>query len=502
MLPIIETEAKRAIVAMTQREQEANARARKQESERRLLILQGQWKFLAMAYAGQLYKSDEARRAVQKRVKTTANVLGQLCNQVCVAYEREPLRQLVDASARASSAFSQSLKEARIAVRSKQWERMAFGLNVLVVVPTVTNSRLDYLTFLPHCFEIIANPADPMGDPAAIVVEFVDPSDRASKRLSYGVLDHEAWRYYDENGNPTRAPVFHNAGVFPGTVFRLSDPVDDWYDQFRGEGLVEATLEVAHLRARMDWVRFHQDRYREMFMAAKVDKLTYQIVSAETPLEVGMDPEEAKWQVEDLDLPIDNFRAHIRDHVEAAAESMGIPVSAVDVSSLIESVTPLGHLLSHKATEKIRADHVAHLELAERDLHWKSSLVMRGMGHPLASALLPDEVRKRFEIEYIPAPFVQDPEKQLRVDKARVDQGLASTYQIYMQHHPGTTLEEAKQRVTEIAMQEAELDKIYVEHNLSKDSQLRGASREKLLGTIGGQRSGQVRGDAGEDETP
>jgi len=502
MLPIIQTQAKQTIQAMVERYQDANVRARKSEAERRLLILQGQWKHLAKSYVGQLYKSRDARIAVQKRVKTTTNVLGQLCSQVCVAYEREPMRRILDASPETSSAFAEALKQAKIAVHAKEWERKAFGLNTLVAVPIVRGGRLGYTTLLPHCFEVIANPSDPMGDPLAVVVEMANPSDRPEHPFKYAVLDAEAWRFYDERSRTVGEPVYHNAGVFPGTVFRLSVPEDDWFDQFRGDGLVEATLQVAHIRARMDWVRFHQDRNREMFMTEDVNRLTFQVVSTEAPVEIPIEPTGARWQVEDMVVSIAEFRAHARDHIEAAAESIGIPVSAIDVSSLIESVSPLGHLLSHKATEKVRADHVAHLEIAERDLHWKSALVMRGMGHPLASRLRPDEVRAKFDVEFIPAPFVQDPKTQLDVDKASVNQGLKSTYQVYMQHHPGTTLEEARERVMEIALQEAELDKVYVEHGLSKDSELRGASREKLLGTIGGQRSGEVRAAAVEDETP
>ena len=494
MLPIIETQAKKTIQAMAERAHDHAASARKQEAERRLLIMQDQWRNLAMSYVGSLYQTAEVRRAVQKRVKTTTNVLRQLANQVCVAYERQPLRRLVDAPEASSRAFAKVLREAKIATRAVGWERKTFGLNVALVVPVVRHGQLDYVTLLPHCFEVVADPENPIGDPLAVVVELANTSDRPGRKLRYAVLDDRAWHYFDERAVPMGKPTFHGAGVFPGTPFRLSDPTDDWFDQFRGEGIVEATLQVAHLRARMDYVRFHQDRFKEMFMTAQQENLTVQVVSAEAAVEFPVDPHEARWQVEDMSLSINEHRAHIRDHIEAAAESVGIPVSAVDVSKLIESVTPLGHLLSHKAAEKVRAEHVSHLDQAEHDLHWKSALVMRGMGHPLARHLDPALVRKSFEVAFIPAPFVQDPLTQLQVDKAEVDQGLASTYQIYMRRHPGTTLEEAMERVDEIAAQEARLDTIYMKHGLPKDSSLRRASREQLLGVIGGQRSGEVRG--------
>ncbi len=500
-LPIIESKAKTAIKQMVERNHGDAVAARKIAAERRLLILQGQWKGLAQSYLAPLYATDAARSAVQKRVKVTANVLAQVCRQVCVAYERQPLRKLEGATEEQSKAFAKVTREAQIGIHGKEWERKTFAMCTTVVVPVIRSGRLHYMHLLPHCFEVVVDEDDPMGTPLALVIEMQDASDRRANRMKYAVLDSEAWHFYDERSQVISAPTYHNAGVFPGTLFRLSTPTDDWYDQFRMDGLVDATLEVAHLRARMDWVRFHQDRFKEILFTEQVARLTDQVVSAEGPAEVPINPGDAEWVLKDANLSIANARAHIRDHIEAACEAFGIPVSSVDVSHLVESVSPLGHLLSHQATEKIRADNVGYLALAEADLHWKSALVMRGMGHPLANSLPADVVKRTFEIEYTAAPFLQDPKTQLEVDKGLVDQGLASTYQIYMRRHPGLTLEEAIKQVNEIAAHEAQLNDEYIKRGPPKDSELRRASREQLLGTIGGQRSGEARNTTTEDET-
>lgn len=501
-LPIIETTAKRTIREMAERAMDAKTAARKNAAERKLLIMQGNWRGLAQSYVGGLYSEDAVRRAVSRRVKVTANVLMQVCKQVCVAYEREPMRRIMGASEEQEKAYARVTREAQIRVCGKEWERKTFGLGATIVVPIVRNQRFGYMHLLPHAFELIADPADPMGDPLAVVVELADSSDRTDRPLKYALLDHEAWWFYDERSQPIGQPLYHNAGIFPGTTFRLSKPEDDWFDQFRSDGLVDATLEVAHLRARMDWVRFHQDRFKETLATEHLKKMPSQVAGAEGPVELGVHPAEVKLDALDVNTSIENARAHIRDHIEAACESYGIPVSAVDVSHLVESVTPLGHLISHQAAEKIRSDHAAHLDHAERDLAWKSALMLRGMGHPDAGNLPPDLVRQGFEIEFIASPYLQDPKTQLEVDKAEVDQGLASTYRVYMRRHPGVTFEEAKAEVDKIAEEEATLDKVYIQHGLPRDSGLRGASREQLLGTIGGQRSGQVRSEPQDDQTP
>jgi hypothetical protein len=149
-------------------------------------------------------------------------------------------------------------------------------------------------------------------------------------------------------------------------------------------------------------------------------------------------------------------------------------------------VTPLGHLISHKHAEKMRAEHAKFCKTSEAMLAYKTALVMRGMGHPDAKYLPPSLVKSGFQIEYIASPFLQDPETQLRVDKAEVNQGLISTYRVYMRRHPGVTFEEAVEAVNRIAEEEAALDTKYIEHSLPRDSELRGASaREDTRGHRG-----------------
>lgn len=496
MLPIIETLAQRTVKEMAERAQDWSVRMRQIEAERRLLILQGQWKELARAHVNGLYKDADVKREVAKRVKTTTNVLGMLCDRVCVAYKVPPVRRLEGSSQRVSKAWAQVMAEAKIASRSKQWERWTFGMNVIVVIPVVRGTRLDYMPVLPHCSEVITHPGDPMGDPQAMVIEMQSTSDRPDRRFTYAIVDDQEWRFLDEKGGQVAPSVRHGAGVFPGVAFRLSEPVDDWYDSHRGDGLVEATLEVAHLQARMDWVRFHQDRAKEFFFAEALDKVPIQVVGAEYPVELGVRPSEAEWKVAQVNTAIDNHRAHIRYYIERSAESVGVPMELVDFeagSGNAGNSSPLGHARQHAALDDVRRNHEGFLGESESQLAWKTSLVLRGMGHPMASQLQPDEVKARFEVEFAPPTFVEHPKTQLEVWKAEVNQGLASTYEIFRRKHPHLSHEEAVKRVNDIAAQEAQLDAVYIEHGLPRDSELRGASREKILGTIGGMRSGESR---------
>ncbi len=505
MLPIIETLAQRTVKEMAERAQDWSVRMRQIEAERRLLILQGQWREIARAHANDLYKDTDVRREISKRIKTTTNVLGMLCDRVCVAYKVPPVRRLVGASEATAKAWAQVMTEAKIGARAKQWEKWTFGLNVITVIPVVRNSRLDYMTVLPHCSEAITHPGDPMGDPMAMVIEMQNTSDRPNQRFTYAIVDDDEWRFMDEKGAQVAPSIRHGAGVFPGEPFRLSDPVDDWYDSHRGDGLVEATLEVAHLQARMDWVRFHQDRHKELFLASNLDKIPVQVVGAQAPAEVGVRPGEAEWTVEEINTSIDNHRAHIRYYIERSAESVGVPMELVDFEAGAENSgnsSPLGHARQHAALDDVRRNHAGYLEVAEQGLAWKTSLVLRGMGHPMASRLRPDEVKDRFEAEFAPQTFVEHPKTQLEVWKAEVNQGLASTYEIFRRKHPHLSFEEAVKRVDDIAAQEARLDTVYIEHGLPRDSELRGASREKILGTIGGMRSGESRSQEPPENEP
>lgn len=504
MLPVITTLADTTLRDMLARAQHINVMARQADAADRLLILEGNWREVAQGYIHQLYRTPEWKRGISKRVKRNHNVLATLTDKCCVSYKVPPVRRLKDAAQASQDAYAELLVESSITTRAKSWERYAFALNVAIVVPVVRpdpreGKRLDYETILPHCCEVTTDPTDPMGSPRSIVYAVKDGSDRTGGRnpITHVVLDDEAWWYLDEHGRTVNA-IPHGAGVFPGVPFRLVDPIDDWWCSFRGSGAVDATLAVTHLSARLDWIRDFQDHKRELFASETLQAIPIQVAGPEGAMQIPMRAGDFDYKVEDLIVPIDEHAKHIRLHKRAAAESLGVPPVLLDD----EAQGPVSDLVAaqqHEALAGIRSAHIDHLTKAESELAWKTALVLRGAGHRLASKLPPDLVAEKFSISFPPLSFVDHPKVRAEVYKAKIDLGLLSTFRAYHEEHPHLTFEQARAEVLQIAEEEAEVNKLYVERNLPRAVD----ERRNTIAQIQGRDGGDTKAlNAATDEEP
>lgn len=505
-LPIITTLGDTTIAGMLEAAQAANVRARQADVERRLLMLQGNWRHYVEAYIANTYRIDAVKLAIQRRVKRTYNLLDQICNRVCVAYSVPPVRELAGAPEETQQAFTALIRESKIVTKAKTWERLAFATGVLVTVPRVRldpagqGPRLDYEMILADRADVYTDTADPMGDPQAIVYQLRHGSDFSSDPMQTVVLDANAWWYLDRAGRRI-GKVEHGAGIFPGTVWRLDEPIDDWWCSFRGEGIADATIEVAHLAARMDWVRHSQDRYREYLGGENVDMIPTQAAGAEGPVVIPLPPDSYELDALAVNTPVSNHLEHINSYIRQAAESLGVPAIVVDFEMLQEgSNADAMNVAQHAALAKLRNSHLDYYRQSEHDSAWKTALVLRGMGHPAAREIKPDVVRERFAITYPELTFVDHPMKRAEVSEKRIDLGLSSTFREYRGYYPELTAAQAREQVLAIAKEEGELNEFYIQHNIPRGAGARLKTLAQMQGAIGGEASGVARQPEDDDD--
>lgn len=507
-LPIITTLGDREVGLVLARAQESSVRARQADAEKRLQMLQENFLHLGWAYANTLYKTEDVRKKVRTHTKRTFNVLKQICNRVCVAYKVPPLRELKDAPEASQRAFAKMLKDAKVVTKAKKWERYAFAMNVIVTVPRVVEDRAGqgkrvvYDTITPDRCEVYTDADDPLGDPTHIAYVCKNTAEFTAEPLSFIVLDDEAWHHFDAKGRRV-AKVEHGAGIFPGTVWRSSEPDEtDWWDSFRGSGVVDAGITVQHLAARMDYVRHGQDRKKEYAAGQGLAGLNQQVAGSEAPVEVPLPPTAFSVAVLDVNTPVTNHLEHIRVYLHQAAESLGIPSVLVDFdpsATNYGNVTALASYQQHEALAELRAAMIEFYRVAEHDSAWKTALVMRGMQHPDARLLEPDMVKERFAIAYPELTFVQDPMSRANVAEKRIAIGLSSTVREYHREHPELTYEQAKVQVLAIAKEEGELNELYIRNNWPR-GQAQKMNLPQAQGQQGGFASGESRNNDDEDE--
>ncbi len=496
MIPIIQTLGDQTVSDMLRRAQESEVRARQADAERRILMLQENWRHYVWAYIATIYKVPAVRDAVRRRVKSTYNVLQQICGRVCVAYSVPPIRELKGAPQVSQEAFARVMRESEISIKAKTWERITFASNVMLTVPRVVQTpghgpRVVYDKILADRAEVYTDTLDPMGAPTRVVYDVKGGSDFSPDPLQTIVLDDVAWTYFDGKGRRI-GRIAHNAGVCPATTWRLDDPIDDWWSSHRGQGIVDATIEVAHLAARMDWVRHSQDRKREYFAGEEIGKIPTQVAGNEGPTAIPLPPDAIRFDAFDVNTPIDNHRDHIQLYLRQAAEMLGVPAILVDFDVTGGAETERS-VQQQSALAKLRNNHLDYYRVSEHDSAWKTALVMRGMGHPDARHMPPDMVRESFGISYPELTFVDHPREQAAVSAMRIKLGLSSTFREYRTYYPHLTFEQAREQVLEIAAEEGELNEFFIQHNIPRGADARNKTLAQLQGSIGGDASGVAR---------
>lgn len=501
-LPITTTLGEQVLARMLHGAQRQNTIARQEDAAKRLFMLSENWRHIVYAHVNALYKTDAVKRNISRRIKRTFNILLQIARRVCVVYKQPPVRRLKGAPQAAQDAWSALMRESQFATKMQDVEQRVFAANVDILVPTVYDDpdgrgkRLRYDELLPHCTEIYTNAHHPMGPPETAVYTVKSGSEYDGEPLATATLDAYGTRFYDARDRliPSLTRP-HGAGIFPGVPFRLEHPVDDWWCSHRGAGVVEATVEGAHLLARLDWVRNGQDRFKEVMATENIRQISEQVAGAEGPIEIPLNPEEFDYSVHDVNTPIDNHEAHIRLYLHQAAESIGVPSVLVDFdfgATNSANTSPQANAAQHAALADLRTKHIEWYREAEHELAWRTALVLQGSGHPLASLLPAEMVAECFEVEYPDLTYVEDPESRTKVAKERIALGLSSTIREYQREHPALTFEEAKAQVIAIAEEEGELNELYIRNNWP-----RGAAEKQTLaqaqGAIGGQASGEAR---------
>lgn len=501
-LPIITTAGDKMLADMLARAQEINVRARQADAERRVLMMQGNWRHLALTHAAQKYKVQAVRQAILAEIKTTSCVLRQLANRICVAYKVPPIRTLDKASEQSQQAFARVLEQGSIVTKAKQWERYAWACNVALIVPRVRDDpsgqgkRLDYEMILPDRAEVFTSDLDPMGMPVKVVYETKRGSDRDPDPIRLTILDAEGWRELDSKGR-TVSFTPHNAGVCPAVPWRLEDPVDDWWCSHSGEGVVEASLEIPHKWARMDWVRNGQDRFREHLGAAGelLAAVPQQAVGSEGPIQLPIPPDAYKWEALDVNTPIDNHLGHIRAICRQVGGAYGVPwiLDDFDPGTNADDDWEPANPQQHASLAELRTNAIEFHRRSERRLQWVTALVLRGMGHPDARLLPPDMVLERFAIEFPELTYVEHPKVRVEVATARVAAGLSSTFREVHREHPELTFDQARELTLSFAEEEGELNLFYIQHNIPRGADARLKTLAQLQGAQGGQASGDAR---------
>ena len=476
---------------------------RRADAQARLKIDREDFRDLIEARIDQVYDVAAIRAKVKRFVTTAINPLQMIADRIAVAYRVPPTRSIRD-EAEASETWAKLMRETKIATRAKQWGRYAFLTNVCHVIPWPVVKpgepvQIRYVTVTADVSDVASS-----DDPEVPEVLWYDVQGAPGMPQARTVfVDAEAWSFLDGEGKLIDA-MPHDLGVAPFSTFRVRPmPHGDYWDRYRGRRLIDATLDVSRVVAAMGYVRKDQNKKLMSMFSDRLDENvpSEQALQPEHPIVATAAPADIGFQIHDLTTQTGPFADEINFHLEALADSFGVPLFVLDPSagngqgmSLEQSAR------AFSALSELRDQQVEMLREAETDLAYKTALVADKFGHPLS--VDPELVRTNYDVRFAPLTFITHPRERMAYYVEAIGLGLLDQAAAYQHEHPELTIEEAEVRVMEHAERRARINDFQAARNMPTDPSQDGDSLAAQQGREGGRPTGSGNNDDEPDSPP
>lgn len=455
-----------------QTRQDDDAAGRKAAAANRLRVDAQQHLELLRLHATRFYDSAEIRTEILRHVDVLKNLLRMVCNQVAVAYDRPPARRLRGVDAEQEREFLAAYREASTDVEASQWNRFAFYLGVVHILPRIEHGKLVWVTVTPDTADVLFDPAGER-EPSILVYE---SKCHGSK---YVAVDAERWQWIDKDWKLITEET-HGLGMVPWVTFRWQPPPrGDYWDRAAGQDLYDGTMEIGRVYAQARWVRKHNSkRLTHIHTGQNVDVPANQNMSSTQPVHTHGDGA-ATIASHDMVVPVGEFIAEMREITESVLEAYGLPSSIVDVSDTASNTPANGQA----ALDKIRNKSIRSFDASELQLAIRVAALLRGAGRLRLSET---EVRESFRCRFALMTWADHPRDRMETAKAKIELGQTDPYELYCEENPGVTYAEAVEYVDGHVEARAKFYEVFKAHNLSLDPSDDMKTAAQMNGKIGG----------------
>jgi len=379
---------------------------------------------------------------VVRWANTSRNLLVQIVRTVCQAYSRGAVRDLSgEAGADAVAAFSAVLAESQITAVATLINQYAWLLGPTFVIPQVEADGTFWLDVVPSSRAAVI-----LKNPTTVAELLYQRPDGL-----FVHLDGEAWRYYDSEGEPVKglAPVEHNLGYAPVTVFRSEHWTGDWWNAHSHTALVDAALDVANLEALLHWSRKQSAKQLVIYAPAEAIGGKQIYANPEGPLHFNGGPGDAKVEVIDLEGNATTYLDLINAKTAGVCALYGLPPSLLSGVNSNADWGQVGLARAPDVLDGLRDDQIKWLRPGEAQLWPVVCDLLRASTHKHALALPPgDEVRDALRLKFLePLPNVDRAKKRLELFALEERYGISSVTDLVIEQRPELTREQADQIV-------------------------------------------------------
>ncbi len=448
----------------------------KQKSYHRWLVYSEKYQALVKDQIDTTHHDHEIRRRICNHIDVGNNLALDISNAVCNVWKHSSVSHIhvEGASDTQNAALRKLLDESHFHRHARSWNREAFLLGPVTVVPVIRGERLVFETLLPHFYGTIDNPDNLWGSPLAVAWDVSEQSRVPNTLAAYGgettaiLLDADSWRYYKAGGGEqgaTSAPQYeliasvpHGIGEFPGSTldFDISHGATRWECE-RHQRLIDATIRLGGIDAVLGFIRKSQNKRLITFLGNLDGVPAGQVQDPEKGI-VGRtkSPQSVQIDVLDLDLDPENSIKQQAWIMQTIARSYGGQVASRPGStSLLEAEIAF----SHESLTEQRNEQIPFAVDFTRELLAKSVATCKAQRHPLYLDLPePDAIREGLLVKYPPlSRSFASVDEQIKWQDNALSRGLVSFEDLLRHSMPGASEEELSAHIKENLEKQAPL---------------------------------------------
>lgn len=395
------------------------------------------------------YASDEVRKGACGQITSALNPGADIVGRVCQVYRHGCTRSVIGVTKKKAKALARLYRESGIQALGQDWNRNAYFLGPIEVIPRVRSKRMRLDTVLPHRMVPILDEEDPTGQPLAIAYRY---GTRVVLVTQGGTFTYTLKGVTLEPVGTPLSSMAAQEGESPFAELRLDRPLDpsDYLSSHKHQRIVDGTLDVCVIAAVLGFVRKTQNK-KLLTLQGFLDSLPHNqnVGNPETPIVLPTPQgqlQSVALQALDFNQDPSHFLMHIRFWYGAMAESTGVPVMVTGDGAGVVNME-----FAFDGLSELRDEQIVYCEEFERQLCIAMVIAAIDGGHPVASDLPTiDEIREGFAVTFGDmSRAAVDPLVEQQAIDWRMRHGLTDILAQLRQQNPGMGVDELRKLLLE-----------------------------------------------------
>lgn len=414
---------------------------RRQDAERRIDILEDDWKDILFCKIKEIYKSPIVLDSVRGYISTEHNVFKRIVTELSTVYKWGAQREFEDPMQDGIARLMYD--EVQMDESMDDAVHFLNGLRDIIIVPLVSDGKMRLEILTPDRVSVIQNPRDP-----TTIEAFsweVTRSNTVATRSGFSTetfriyIDKEVRAVWDVTKRRWIEIAPHNLGRLPAVVVHAGRRHTSFFSPTPMSDVVDATLSIGVLLVMLMHLSKYQSELQPTYSGKSQDALVGQDAGGHT-----MWTGPGQWGVLNLQAKPDYYINHINQRLSWISVQYGLSADAYQMTGNANS--GFQFRLQKLPLLEARERQKKTWRRTEREL-WKVMSAVAKFEHPLFGRLDPGQTMM---LNFNEAPMIEDPMVRNRIYKERIDLTLMSHIDAIMQEDPDLSREQALKKAERI----------------------------------------------------